>query len=142
MAFSGVMPSSSSSRLVGSFPSDDLGLKKLRLAVLPWWWARWTEDFEDAFFNNLEVNRALPLFSSDLRGGEKDGAEVEILQAFPFAGDLPSCDAGVSCRARLERLLRSGRAPRRCSFIDAKVSSIPASSLCGDINGIEFPIGW
>ena len=58
---------------------------------------------------------------------------------FPLAGLFASSDVGLCWLFRLDILLRSGRAPRRCSFFDAKVSLRAASGTCGDFNGTMVP---
>ena len=79
---SGVMPLWSTLRTP---PSGVLWLAATRpLATAAWCRARpeWPESVPPS--NKLEADRALHPASSDLRGGEEDGVEVEILLAFPL----------------------------------------------------------
>ena len=84
----GNMLSFLSRRLVRLFPSDDLGLEKLRSSVLPWWWARWTKDSEGACFNKLEEPSSwgfgpceamlfFLLAASSCHGGDRVEAEMD-----------------------------------------------------------------
>ena len=113
---SGVMPVWSTLRAP---PSGGLWLAEmLRLAMVAWCcvWPEWADPVSPS--NKLDAAfRTLHLAFSDLRGGGGDGADVEVLDAFPSAGLLASCVAGVLRRVQLDLLLQVGACPPPMIFL-------------------------
>ena len=116
----------------------------LSVAVLPWPEPDATEKGASGSSVNKVVFGA-PGLGRGFRAGRRGGGARRLRAGsgascrFPFAGFMESSDVGLCRPFSIDNLLRSGRAPRRCSFFDAKVSPRAASGTCGDFNGTLVP---